>query len=259
MRLAVVGKGGAGKSVIAGTAARLLARRGRRVLALDSDLMPGLALSLGTVPPAQPPLVDAAVRDEDGRWRLRPGVGPVRSVQRYATPAPDGVLLLQCGKVAADGLAPIMPAVQAFYRVIHGLPRARTFRDWSFVGDLPAGPRQTAFDWAPYADTFVVVVEPTWKSALTARRILRIARMREGVRAVPVANKVTRGTDARRVEEILGEGVVAALPADAAVAAADRAGAALIDRAPDSPMVAAIDELVTMLEAPAFAGVRSRR
>ncbi|MGI8624950.1 MAG: hypothetical protein ACR2NB_16040, partial [Solirubrobacteraceae bacterium] len=31
VRLAVVGKGGAGKSVIAATLARLLARRGRRV------------------------------------------------------------------------------------------------------------------------------------------------------------------------------------------------------------------------------------
>ena len=50
MRIAVVGKGGAGKSVIAGTTARLLARQGRRVLALDSDLLPGLSISLGSGP-----------------------------------------------------------------------------------------------------------------------------------------------------------------------------------------------------------------
>ena len=114
MRIAVVGKGGAGKSVLAGTAARVLARRGRRVLALDSDLMPGLTLSLGVEAPATPPLVEAAMRDEDGRWRLKPGIGAVRAVQRYALEGPDGVRVLQSGKVNAEGMPPIMASVQAF-------------------------------------------------------------------------------------------------------------------------------------------------
>ena len=52
MRLAIVGKGGAGKSAICGTLARTLARRGHRVLALDVDRLPGLALSLGLAPGA---------------------------------------------------------------------------------------------------------------------------------------------------------------------------------------------------------------
>ena len=47
MKVVFVGKGGAGKSVIAGTFARALARRGTPVLAVDSDPLPGLAFSLG--------------------------------------------------------------------------------------------------------------------------------------------------------------------------------------------------------------------
>lgn len=47
MRVAFVGKGGAGKSAISGTFARLLARRGHPVLAIDSDPLPGMAYSLG--------------------------------------------------------------------------------------------------------------------------------------------------------------------------------------------------------------------
>ena len=43
MRVAFVGKGGSGKSTIAGTIARLLARDGDNVLALDVDTLPGLA------------------------------------------------------------------------------------------------------------------------------------------------------------------------------------------------------------------------
>jgi len=168
VHVAVVGKGGAGKSVVAGTLARVLARRGRRVLALDSDMLPGLTLSLGAEAPAAPPLLDAAERDEDGRWRLKRGIGPVRAVQRYATQAPDGIRLLQAGKVGPDGLPPIMPALQAYYKVVHRLARSSAFAEWDVIGDLPGGPRQAAFDWAPYARTFVLVVEPTSQSLLAA-------------------------------------------------------------------------------------------
>ncbi len=247
VRIAVVGKGGAGKSVLAGTMARLLARRGERVLALDSDLMPGLALSLGADVPVDPPLNDAAERPEGGRWRLKRGIGPVRAVQRYSVAAPDGIRLLQVGKLGADGLAPIVASVQAFYMVIHRLRDAPSFRDWTIVGDLPAGPRQTAFDWAPYADTYVIVVEPSWKSALTARRVARIARSRGGVQARFVANKVDNSSDARRVEEMVGEPLLGTVPVDTAVAESDRLGVALIDHAPASPAAGAIEQLVVDL------------
>ena len=246
MHVAVVGKGGAGKSVIAGTVARMLARRGHSVLALDSDFMPGLALSLGASQPETPPLNDAAERPEGGRWRLKKGIGPVRAVQRYSTDAPDGVRLLQAGKFGADGLPPIIASVQAFYQVIHRLPRTKAFQRWTIVGDLPAGPRQTAFDWAPYAETFILVVEPTWKSALTARRIARIARSR-GRTVFLVANKVHGDADRRLVERRVGEALLASIPVDGAVLEADGLGRALIDHAPTAPSARAIARLVDEL------------
>ena len=58
--IGVAGKGGAGKSVLAGTLARELARRGHPVLAIDSDPMPGLAHLLGVPEPEAPVLVQAA-------------------------------------------------------------------------------------------------------------------------------------------------------------------------------------------------------
>ena len=50
MNLCVVGKGGYGKTSISGTMARLLARRGHHVLAIDGDPNPNLAVTLG-IPP----------------------------------------------------------------------------------------------------------------------------------------------------------------------------------------------------------------
>jgi CO dehydrogenase maturation factor len=248
--MAVVGKGGAGKSLIAGTLARLFAREGHRVLALDSDTQRGLELSLGAKPPATPPLVEAAERDEDGRWRLKKGIGPVRAVERYATAAPDGVRLLQSGKVdSPEGTKPIMPSLQAFYRLIHRLRRSPAFREWALVGDLPAGPRQLAYDWAPYAETLVLVVEPTMQSLLTARRITRISSQRGPAVMVPVANKVRGSADVERIEQFLGTRVATAIPVDRSVTTAERHGAALLDEDPESPVVAAVRQLLTTLEA----------
>jgi len=47
MKIAVAGKGGSGKTTVAGTLARTLARQGYRVLAIDADPAPNLAITLG--------------------------------------------------------------------------------------------------------------------------------------------------------------------------------------------------------------------
>ena len=235
--------------MIAATAARLLARRGHDVLALDSDMMPGLSLSLGVEVPADPPLNAAAEKGDNGRWRLRKGIGPVRAVRRYSIEAPDGVRLLQAGKnKGPEGLAPVMGAVTAFHSVIHRIREASSLERWAIVGDLSAGPRQTAYDWAPYADRMLLVAEPTAQSMLTARRIVRIARARREVEPLLVVNKVAKRPDVRRVEDALGLEALAAVPLDEDVRDAERLGAALLDHAPRSRAVGAIEGLVERLE-----------
>jgi CO dehydrogenase maturation factor len=247
--LAVAGKGGSGKSVIAGTLARLLARRGHDVLAVDSDPMPGLARSLGIEEPASPPLLAAAEKPEQGRWRLRPGIGPARAVARFTSQAPDGVRLLQLGKADKDGLVPINGSVNAFLHVVHRMHESKRLRALTVVGDLPAGPRHPAAGFAPYARLYVVVVEPTSQSALTARRVMRIAREHRNADVLLVANKVAAPEeDLERIARLVGEEASLWLPADVAVADAERAGAALLDTAPESPAVEAISRLADSIE-----------
>ena len=248
MKVAVAGKGGSGKSAIAGTLARMWARRGHRVLALDSDPMPGLAISLGLGALTDAMLNDAAERDPDGKWRLKKGIGPARAVTRYASIAPDGVRFLQFGKADDSGLASVTPSLNALYQVIHRLARPRALPDWTIVGDLPAGPRQTAFDWAPYAEAMLVVVEPTWQSVVTARRIARIARSRRRGEVLVVANKASHPDDEEFIAARMGEPPYAVLPGDPDVRAADRSGVAPIDGAPRSPFVRAVEDLADALE-----------
>ena len=247
LHLAVVGKGGAGKSVIAGTLARTFARRGARVLALDSDPMPGLASSLGATTPEDPPLLAAGERPEGGRWQVRKGIGPIRAIQLYTTPAPDGVLLLEAGKTPEEGGAAIQGATSSFYELVQRIRKTPSLQDWTLVGDLSAGPRQPSYRWADYANMFLLITEPNWKSGLAARRIARIIRDRGDVPIRLVANKITRRSDEQAVADMVREPVFTTVPADEAVAAAERAGVPLLDHAPSSPAALAIERLADRL------------
>ena len=244
--IGVAGKGGAGKSVLAGTLARVLAQRGHRVLAIDSDPMPGLAHSLGVPEPEAPLLCGAAEKPEKGPWRLRSGVGPATIVRRYTTAAPDGVALMQLGKAGDKGLDPA--STNAFLQIVRRLHEARSLRRWAIVGDLPAGPRHLAAGFSPYPSVYVVVVEPTSQSAMTGRRVARLARGPLGADVVFAASKVGNADERRRVERLLGERVDLEIPADPAVRDAERRRTAVIDAAPDAPVVRAVHELADMIE-----------
>lgn len=94
MRLAIVGKGGAGKTSLAGTMARLLARRGRRVLAIDGDPNPTLGFTLGVSPEqvGRMPAVGELVERTDNGLELTKTLEEVCA--RHSLEAPDGVKLL---------------------------------------------------------------------------------------------------------------------------------------------------------------------
>ncbi len=247
MRVAFVGKGGAGKSAIAGTFARLLARRDGPVLAVDSDPMPGLAFSVG-VPVTDAPIPDEAVQEraegEEGpRFRLREGLTAAEAVQRYAAAGPDGVRFLQFGKLRGSS-GGLLRSQFAFRQILSSLPE----EGWNVVGDLPGGTRQAFFGWGGYARTILVVVEPTAKSLLSARRLARLATVDPPPDAVvAVANKVREPGDVELVARRTGLEVVASVPWDEALADAERQGRAPIDAAPDSASVAAVASLLDRL------------
>lgn len=250
MRIGLIGKGGVGKSVIAGTLARIAARSGARVLAFDSDPVPGISWTLGSGPdPVVPLLLGATRQDERGYWSWREGFDPVSAMLECSTLAPDGVRLLQRAKLAAEERPDSIGATKAFVEIGRGILNAPALADWMIVGDLPAGPRQLAEGWAPYVRTWVVVAEPSTQSTLAARRVARIARQASEADLVFVANRVCEAADTSYVEERLGEPVIASVPLDVELGAAERLGLAPLDRAPGSPAITAIARLLAALQA----------
>jgi CO dehydrogenase maturation factor len=111
VRVAIAGKGGSGKTTLAGTLARLLARQGRDVLAIDGDTNPNLGQVLGLSADAAAEIgalpSDLLVRREDPGCPSRVIVElaqPVEQVLRtYARAAPDGVRLLVMGRIDHAG------------------------------------------------------------------------------------------------------------------------------------------------------------
>ena len=95
MKLAVAGKGGSGKTSISGTMARILARRGHSVLAIDGDSNPNLALTLG-IPADRINAMPTLPRDL--LKRSESGVELTKSLEEvceaHSVTGPDGVTLL---------------------------------------------------------------------------------------------------------------------------------------------------------------------
>jgi CO dehydrogenase maturation factor len=95
MKLAIAGKGGSGKTSISGTMARSLGRKGRRVLAIDGDSNPNLALTLGL--PLER-LSEMPTLTRDMLTRTDSGVELTQSLdeicESHSVEAPDGVTLL---------------------------------------------------------------------------------------------------------------------------------------------------------------------
>jgi CO dehydrogenase maturation factor len=109
MQVAVAGKGGSGKTTIAGTLARVLARRGHRVRAVDADSNPNLGTSLGLrledvrALTGLPSGLLALETDELGNRRTVLTRPVAEIFEEFAVEAPDGVRLLVASRIDHAG------------------------------------------------------------------------------------------------------------------------------------------------------------
>jgi len=252
MRVVLLGKGGSGKSTLAGLLATALADGGDRVVALDADSVPGLAQVLGMEPSDDYFLAGMAVR-EHGGWHLT--VSPEETVAQCAREAPGGVRFVQWGNADAHmkdfeisrRKFPDRWSGQVAFNTI-----ARSYDDeggWVVV-DLYGGTLQVANGLAGRAGVAVVVVEPFAKSVLTARRFFDMGEWPAALRLVAVANKVASDDDQAYLDAELaaiGLPLWASIPADPAIARAERDGRPLVTLDPDTPARQAMSGLVDRL------------
>jgi len=241
LRLAVIGKGGAGKTVTSSTLARVLARHGRKVFAADLDVNPGLAFSLG-LPATEAGMPEGAIEEHAGSiygWQLTGDMTPIQVVETFASVAPDGVRFLGLGKIgpASEGAGTDKSAAKQSVAALVHLLMGIGEPDWDVIADLEAGPTTPFERYHAFSEDVVVVVGPAWRSAMTARRLLPMV---EDRRLTIVSNRF------RDEPDHPGLPARVRIPFDPRLAEAERQGLAPLDACPDSPAIAAITRLAEM-------------
>ncbi|MDQ3708856.1 MAG: AAA family ATPase [Actinomycetota bacterium] len=97
MRVAIVGKGGSGKTTTSAIVSRTLARRGLRVVALDCDTNPNLGISLGLGEDETERLLTMREELDEGEQEHAPSWDEL--VDRFGSDAPDGVRLAVVSRI----------------------------------------------------------------------------------------------------------------------------------------------------------------
>lgn len=237
IRVAFIGKGGAGKTMIAATLARQLARQGRKVLAVDLDTNPGLSMSLG-LGGSESGLGPEALEEHPGAsygWQLAEGLTPLDAVDRYAEVGPDGVRFLAVGKISSLDKSAARRSIAAMREILLGLGAP----DIDVIADMEAGPTTPFEGYHAFAETVVVVVGPAWRSAMTARRLLPMVDDRNTIVAA------NRFRDEPDHPDLTSPSV--RVPFDPCVAEAERHGRAPLDACPRSPATSAVETLRELL------------
>lgn len=181
MKIAVAGKGGVGKTLVAAGLAWSFANRGFRTIAVDADPTPNLGVSLGlTIREASTilPISENAALIESKTRTGFPGVYSLTFsvddiIRDYTVSTPSGARLLVMGTVKAMGSGCSCAANTVLRTLIRHLI---VDRDEALVLDMEAGLEHLGRGTAEGVDVMLVVTDANAKSLETARTIIQMAR-----------------------------------------------------------------------------------
>lgn len=243
--IAITGKGGTGKTVVATTLIRLLSQRyPGRVLAIDADSAMSLPYTLGLTVQDTVSALRKRIMGKD-QLRNESKDGPTREMMRNILTHADGYDLLVMGRPEEPGC---FCAVNQLLR--YGIDSLANDYDFVVI-DGEAGPEQINRRVMRSIDVLLVVADMSARSLETAAGIIAVAQEQEdGVcvkQAGLVLNRVRDDRPDDSYLEKIGLEVFAALPEDPIVNSYDRQGKSLLELPMDSPCPAAVASILKKL------------
>ncbi len=245
--IAVTGKGGTGKSIIASLMVTLLAKEyPGEVLAIDADSAMSLPYTLG-IQADQKKTITAMRRSIVGYSDVKKRINdkPMREVIREMLHHGDGFDLLLMGRPEEPGC---YCAVNDLLR--HGMDMLVQDYKVSIV-DGEAGPEQINRRVLKAVDTLIVVSDMSARSLETARGIVEIALANEnGInirKAGLVLNRVRNDEPLHDLVEKVGVPVIGYIPEDSILNRYDREGRPLRDLPEEAPSIGAVKNILATI------------
>jgi len=233
-KVAVAGKGGVGKTTVVGSLARIWARDGLRVLAVDADPAAHLHSVLEIPVDRLPGPISSELDMIEERTGARPGTasGPFYKLnprvddipERYSAVGADGVRLLVLGTIKSAGSGCFCPENAVLKGLLEHLILER---DEAVLVDMEAGLEQFGRSTCRGVDMLLVVVGPGARSIDTAARISVLAEEMGVRRTRIVANGIVDGSQEDSVRAALSARsleLMSSLPYSEVVAQADVEG-----------------------------------
>lgn len=202
MKIAISGKGGAGKTTISAGLSLLYAQLGEQVTAIDADPDSNLATVLGIAPEVKEKIVPLSqmedlIEERTGAkkgsygsyFKLNPRVDDLP--ERFAVEV-KGVHLLVLGEVKTAGSGCYCPENVLLGALVSHLVLARKE---VVILDMEAGIEHLSRGSIGSVDALLAVTEPSSTSVETTHRIEKMARQLGLKRVLAVGNKITAAAD----------------------------------------------------------------
>ena len=212
MKIAISGKGGVGKTTLAGVMARILAKRGRKVLAIDADPDSNLASAIGLPKEALAklsPIASMTSMIEERTGAKKGTFGSVLKLNPKVDDLPDemgvnyeGIRLLLLGCIPQGGGGCFCPENVLLKNLVRHL---LVKREEALIIDMEAGLEHLGRGSTGQVDALIIVVEQGQRAMNTARQIKKLGEDLKIKNMMIVGNKVNSEEDRRLIEEELSD------------------------------------------------------
>jgi len=212
MKIAISGKGGVGKTTLAGVLSRILAHQGRKVLAIDADPDSNLASAIGLpkeVLTKLSPIASMTSMIEERTGAKKGSYGTMFKLNPKVDDLPDdmgvnyqGVKLLLLGCIPQGGGGCFCPENVLLKNLVRHL---LVQREEVLIIDMEAGLEHLGRGSTGYVDALIIVVEPGQRAMNTARQIKKLGEDLKIKNTMIVGNKVSSEEDKKLIEAQLSD------------------------------------------------------